>query len=166
MKRVAGALLVTLIATAAGCSDSDSPEPTAVVVSTDIVGSLVKAVAGPSADVTVLDDRDGAEQTTDADVVFVVGGGYEAGMDDALTTARREGAVVVELLDGLGPVPYGSSPAYADREGEGSGPSRPATGRRPSAIPTRPSGSMPTGPCRPDGTSPGCSTSGPPSWPR
>ncbi len=88
-------------------------------------------MAGPSADVTVLvDDTDprtyrpdqaAFDRIDEADVVIVVGGGYEAGMADALTAARRDGAVVVELLDELGPVPYGSSPAYADREGGGVG---------------------------------------------
>jgi ABC-type Zn uptake system ZnuABC Zn-binding protein ZnuA len=124
------AAMAMLAAVGASCSDGGPSQPADVVVSTDIVGSLTAAVAGPSATVTVLADEADArtyrpddvafDLVVEADIVVLVGGGYEIGMADAIAAARRDGVVVLELLDELAPVPYGTSPAYeAGQEGEG-----------------------------------------------
>lgn len=137
-----GALLAIAAATLAvlsapGCTTDERDKPR-VVATTDILGWLVDAVAGQSAEVTVViptgtDPRvfSGGEDVSalldEADLIVAVGGGYERGLQPALDAARQGGTPVMFLLDDLAPEPYGEGPAY-DPGPAPTGPGTPALG--------------------------------------
>ncbi len=121
--RVAVIGLALLVATVAVACARSEPRTFRVLATTDIVGWLAGAVAGPSAQVTVVvpagadprtftGDAELARQLDGADLVIAVGGGFERGLQPALDAARRTGTKVLFLLEDLAPEPYGRTPAY------------------------------------------------------
>lgn len=97
----------------AGCGaggDAGSGERPRIVVSTVVLGSLVRELVGDRADVAVLmpdgvDPHDfqpsarDARRLATADLVVVNGAGLEQGLDDALGQARDDGVPVVAAAD-------------------------------------------------------------------
>lgn len=106
-------LLLSLAAGVAGCADDDGTADDGrprVVVSTAVLGALVRELVGCRARVDVLmpngvDPHDfqpsarDARRLLTADLVVVNGAGLEQGLDEALAQAREEGVPVVAAAD-------------------------------------------------------------------
>ena len=121
------ALAASAIAIAAGCSgDDDSTaaagEDATVVVSTSVLGDLVRDLVGDAATVEVLleagaDPHDLAlspqqvASLTDADAIVINGLGLEAGIDDPIDAARAEGVPVFDASASARPL--GEDPHFA-----------------------------------------------------
>lgn len=96
-----------VLAACAGGTPSTSTDRPDVVVSTAILGSVVREVVGDAADVTVLmpngvdphswepSPKD-IEKLTSADVVVINGLHLEGSLDEAVDEARRKGVVIFE----------------------------------------------------------------------
>lgn len=115
--------------TLAGCSSDtasdDGAADTSIVATTTILGSVTDDIvecADPQATVTTLmpagaDPHDFAPSSAQvaelvgADLVVANGLGLEAGLKDALESARTDGATVLEVADLVDPLPFG---AHAD----------------------------------------------------
>ncbi len=128
------ALSAAALLAATGCSsDAGSGPDTAdvdsgngsIVATTTILGTVTADIvecADPEATVTTLmpvgaDPHDFAPSSAQvaelvgADLVIANGLGLEAGLDDALESARTDGATVLEVADLVDPLPFG---AHAD----------------------------------------------------
>jgi zinc/manganese transport system substrate-binding protein len=95
-------------------------------VTSSILGDVVTNLAGDDAEVEVLmppgadphdfspSARQGAAMRA-ADVLVTNGGGFEAGLDDAIDSARSDGVTVYEAVDAVDTLPAGEE-AHADEE--------------------------------------------------
>lgn len=108
---------VLVVTTACGGVTSDDDDRLAIVASTTIIGDIVGQVVGDRADVEVLvpagsdphEFQPSARQVSmlqAADVVFVVGQGFEAGLADTLAAAADDGVFVAELGLQVDPLPF------------------------------------------------------------
>ncbi|HET6950354.1 MAG TPA: metal ABC transporter substrate-binding protein [Acidimicrobiales bacterium] len=116
----AAAVVLSAVLAAAACGGgSDSPAGggrPSVVVTTTILGDVVSHLVGDSATIEVLmppntdphDFQVSARQAAamrEADLLVVNGGGFEAGLDDAIRSAEADGATVFTALDHADPLP-------------------------------------------------------------
>ena len=109
---------VVALALAAACGDGrgaaggDDGDGAGVVVTTSILGDVVKNLVGDDAEVEVLmppgaDPHEfalsarQAADLRDADLVVANGGGFEAGLDDALEAAEDDGATIARAVDAV-----------------------------------------------------------------
>ncbi len=101
-----------MLATLAGCGPGDAPGEPTVVVTTSILGDVVRNLVGDDVRVEVLmpDGVDphafapSARQAAAlraADVLVQNGLGFEAGLEDTLEAAAGDGAVLVTATDGV-----------------------------------------------------------------
>jgi len=122
------ALLVLLpLAACGGDGAGDAGDRPRVVVTTAVLGALVRDLVGEDAQVEVLmpegaDPHDfqpsarDAGRLRDADLVVVNGLGLEAGLDDAVDRAREDGAAVFTATDHVALRPAGGGEAHAEEE--------------------------------------------------
>jgi len=116
-----GAGLVT------SCADEQPADTGSVeiVVSTTILGDLVRNLVGDAAEVEVLlpigadphDFQVSSQQVAsmlDADLIIVNGLGLEAGMEDVLEEVIADGAPVIEIGPHVDPLPLGDDPGQLD----------------------------------------------------
>lgn len=101
------AAVATLVVGACGSADAPAADRPALVVTTDILGDVVREVVGDEADVTVLmpsgvsphDFQPSAQQVEElraADAVIANGAGLEEGLIDVLESAAEDGVPVFE----------------------------------------------------------------------
>ncbi|MGV3760159.1 MAG: metal ABC transporter solute-binding protein, Zn/Mn family [Actinomycetota bacterium] len=110
--RVVGSLaLLALVAGTAACS-SDDDASADIVVTTNVLGDVVRTIVGDDASVHVVmppaanphDFSASAQEAArrrEAAVIVVNGRGFEEGLLDTVEAAEADGAVVVEATDGL-----------------------------------------------------------------
>lgn len=112
--RVTSVLIVALLLTAAACGTDGSVTSSRpqVVVTTSVLGDVVRNLVGDQAEVTVLmapgavphEVAPSARQVAkmrSADLLVTNGLGLEAGLVDTIDAARREGTEVVAAVDGV-----------------------------------------------------------------
>lgn len=106
---LAAAVLAAACGDDGGAASGDSAD---VVVTSSVLGDVVANLVGDDATIEVLmppgadphDFAPSARQAADlreADLVVANGGGFEAGLDDALEAAEDDGATVVRALDSV-----------------------------------------------------------------
>lgn len=127
--------VVAVLAAACGGGAAGETEGPVVVATTSILGEVVSQVVGERGRVEVLippgadphDFQPSAQQAAllrEADLVVAAGLGLEEGLTDLLDSASQEGVAVLELAEGVDPIPF-SQPhehseeeEHADEEGE------------------------------------------------
>jgi zinc/manganese transport system substrate-binding protein len=122
---LAGALVSVMTA----CGDTDggaaSDGPPEVVVTTTILGDVVRNLVGDSADVEVImppnaDPHDfsaSAQQANamhEADALVVNGLGFEEGLLDSIEAAEADGVPVITAADAIEPLPLEGAPGVDD----------------------------------------------------
>lgn len=120
-------LVLLCVGLVTSCSNGQSAEAgrPEIVVSTTILGDLVRNVVGDAAEVEVLlptgaDPHDfqmsprQVAAMVEADLVVVNGLGLEAGMDDVFTEVVVDGAKVIEIGPLVDPLPLAESPSQLD----------------------------------------------------
>jgi zinc/manganese transport system substrate-binding protein len=122
--------VVALVVAVAACGDDDTTAPAggrpSIVATSNIVGDVVRHLAGDDAEVEVLmppnasphDFAPSARQATDmreADVLVVNGLGFESGLQDAVVVRGIDGVEVVSVAE-LAPdrLPFGDGPEAED----------------------------------------------------
>ena len=104
------ALVALVAAGACGGAGSSARNGPSIVVTTSILGDVVTNLVGDQAHVEVLmppnaDPHEFAASARqaaalhDADVIVTNGGGFEAGLDDAVASAKADGVTVFTALD-------------------------------------------------------------------
>lgn len=124
-KLIPGALALCLLTSLSACSVGD--EEPSIVVTTNILGDVVRNVVGESAEVTVLMKPNAdphsfgisakeAGAMEDADLIVANGLGLEEGLSANLENAKSEGVRVLEVGDHIDPLDYtsGSSSGTPD----------------------------------------------------
>ncbi|HEX5365709.1 MAG TPA: metal ABC transporter substrate-binding protein [Acidimicrobiales bacterium] len=126
---LATALVVASLAGACGDGGSSAGgDHPSVVVTTSVLGDVVRDLVGEGTSVAVLvpagadphELQPSARQVAEmreADLLVVNGGGLEAGLDDAMATAVDEGVPVFEAIDHVPTLPA----ATGARDGHGDG---------------------------------------------
>lgn len=122
-------LLVVGVLTAGACGSETGSGSPSVVVTTNILGDVVRRLVGTSdeVDVTVImptgasphDFQASARQAVDmreADALIVNGFGFEAGLLDAIDAAEADGVDVYEATSAIEPLPSSEAPDHADEE--------------------------------------------------
>ena len=126
-----GAATVALAATAlatASCSTGDD-QGQGVVVTTNILGDITRAVVGEEAEVTVLMKPDAdphsfgisaqeAAAVENADLVVYNGLGLEEGVLRNVTAAEEAGVSALEVGAGVDPLPFAAGEGENEHEGE------------------------------------------------
>lgn len=116
-----------LVAGCTGATTDEAPTGLRIVATTTVLGDLTRQIVGSDADVEVLtpvgvdphDHQLSARQIADvieADLVVVNGLGLEEGMEDALESARSDGATLFEVGPLLDPIPFGDHEEDHDDE--------------------------------------------------
>jgi zinc/manganese transport system substrate-binding protein len=116
-------LLLFLVATA--CSEAIADDRPLVVVTTNLLGDVVRNVAGDDARVEVLmplgvDPHDfepssrQAGRVVEADLVVANGLGLEEGLEDVIDAARGDGALVLEVAELVDPLRFAEQDAGDD----------------------------------------------------
>jgi zinc/manganese transport system substrate-binding protein len=116
-------LLLFLVATA--CSEAIADDRPLVVVTTNLLGDVVRNVAGDDARVEVLmplgvDPHDfepssrQASLVVEADLVVANGLGLEEGLEDVIDAARGDGALVLEVAELVDPLRFAEQDAGDD----------------------------------------------------
>lgn len=116
-------MLLFLVATA--CSEAIADDRPLVVVTTNLLGDVVRNVAGDDARVEVLmplgvDPHDfepssrQASLVAEADLVVANGLGLEEGLEDVIDAARGDGALVLEVAELVDPLRFAEQDAGDD----------------------------------------------------
>lgn len=126
--------LAVLLAAACGSDDGDSADtvdaedvPT-VVVSTDVLGDVVSKLLGDAAAVVTImptgadphEFQPSAREVatiTGADVLVVNGAGFEAGLDDTIESAERDGVPVCTAIDSVDTIDLPDGASHDDEDG-------------------------------------------------
>jgi zinc/manganese transport system substrate-binding protein len=128
---VLASLLVLGVLTTGACGSGDGSGSSSVVVTTSILGDVVRTIVGPGdVDVTVVmpagasphDFQASARQAVamrEADALIVNGLGFEAGLLDAIDAAEDDGVNVYEAADAVEPLPASVDSTHAEEEAEG-----------------------------------------------
>ncbi len=106
------AVVILMAAVACGSGDGSSSSRPQLVVTTSVLGDVVRNLVGDQADVTVIMGpgsdphavAPSARQVADmraADLLVTNGLGLEAGLVDTISAAQQEGTVVVAAIDGV-----------------------------------------------------------------
>lgn len=119
------AVAVAVLPGLAACADGDEADGdgATIVVTTSILGDVVRNLVGDAADVEVImppgsdphDFAPSAQQASalrDADVLVVNGLGFEAGLVDTIEAAEADGVRVVTATDGVELLPSGDDPHF------------------------------------------------------
>ena len=150
-RRAAAVVLAVAVTGLAACGDDGGSATTGdrphIVVTTNILGDVVRNLVGDDADVDVVmppgsnphDFAPSAQQVAilrDADVVVVNGLGFEAGLVDTIDAAADDGVPVITATDAIEALPLdpGSGEAEEDDSTPTSSPTRSACGPPPSYI--------------------------------
>ncbi|MEV0618962.1 zinc ABC transporter substrate-binding protein AztC [Nonomuraea sp. NPDC050404] len=111
---------VTFVVAAAGCASTGGDEPPRVVVTTNILGDVTKAVVGDAAEVTVLMKPDAdphsfgvsakeAAAIETADLIVYNGLGLEEGVLRNVETAKRAGVPALAVGEGVNPIRFAAT---------------------------------------------------------
>ena len=122
MRRAVAAALTLALTALGACSATSGSDRPQVVVTTNILGDVVKEVLGDQADVTVLMPPDSdphsseisakqAAMMDDADLIVSNGLGLEEGLQQHLDRAEEAGAPMLVAGDEVEVVPYASGDA-------------------------------------------------------
>lgn len=119
-RRAVASTVLALVAVTAACGDDTGSRSTdgapRIVVTTNILGDVVRELVGDDADVEVImpvgadphelaPSPQQAAAMRDADVLVVNGLGFEVGLLDTIEAAEDDGATVVTATDAIDPLP-------------------------------------------------------------